>query len=609
MLELLPCATRSSGLRIALLFLSAMWFLAAVGSLPTSGGNITLPDGLTNHGDPRLICTSTTWTDIVIFYLGNYFAHAATIKTYPGESGVDFMMNALMAILFPTAGITRGIDAIVRHSAWVKGSELQKAARAGALCMVVRSKDWKPVAGGQIHDAELVGPNEAGSARKNREPPDQQEVGDEGVEKIKWDNVIVSTYAPDWLADNWRYWPSIHRSGICFNARTMHGLHKLPAGYSFAPVPHDALVLDLGISQSSTIGQESATNICSVFNFPQVAASLFQSLYAIFTLYRSRGDQISRYGYAAFSLTVAPYAIMSAINLVGGLLTPTYPTLYLIGSSILDEAKSRPGAQFDGIIGRIAETSEILALDLGGTFENQNGSDKSLFFRVEGSDDADNKPPTPPYEGPFKVIEADGSREHLVLRTPSCPRFQRIRSTEYQSSRTRSLLHTQGFISRLQRMKLVTIVQPPFRSPGSNRTFAQFVCLAVGSVSVAIVGGFSGFHPGQSTKAQRVWITTWLVFGVIIGIPMAFQESMMAFSKMGPGAIATSMIPPAAEDSDSNSDSDDSDESDPNSISRNQILKVSHLCAGLLYGVPAVGGFVVVGKMLLEYGSCVRLLG
>ncbi|KAF8868530.1 hypothetical protein BD779DRAFT_1384050, partial [Infundibulicybe gibba] len=80
-----------------------------------------------------------------------FLMHVATIKGHPGESGIDFMMNAIVAILFPTVGMARGIDVIVCHpQVQVKGGELQKAARARALCMVVRSSDWKPGIGDQI---------------------------------------------------------------------------------------------------------------------------------------------------------------------------------------------------------------------------------------------------------------------------------------------------------------------------------------------------------------------------------------------------------------------------------------------------------------------------
>lgn len=46
---------------------------------------------------------------------------------------------------------------------------------------------------------------------------------------------------------------------------------------------------------------------CS-YNLVRVLASIIQLVFAVSTLYRTRGDQIERYGYAAFGLTVMPYA-------------------------------------------------------------------------------------------------------------------------------------------------------------------------------------------------------------------------------------------------------------------------------------------------------------
>src|SRR2546429_9111725 len=63
---------------------------------------ITAPDGTSNHGDPRLLCTPTRWSDIMIFFLGNYVAHAATVKPLPGEPTLHLLFNQLFALLFPT---------------------------------------------------------------------------------------------------------------------------------------------------------------------------------------------------------------------------------------------------------------------------------------------------------------------------------------------------------------------------------------------------------------------------------------------------------------------------------------------------------------------------
>ena len=73
------------------------------------------------------------------------------------------------------------------------------------------------------------------------------------------------------------------------------------------------------------------------------------------TLYESRVHQIDQFAYAAFGLTVAPYAIMSLVNLVVGLFCPDFEELYLLKSSILEEARSRPDAQFGEVAGDLVE--------------------------------------------------------------------------------------------------------------------------------------------------------------------------------------------------------------------------------------------------------------
>jgi len=45
----------------------------------------------------------------------------------------------VMALLIPSSGILRALAALFRHSCFSHGDELQKAARAGALCMVTET--------------------------------------------------------------------------------------------------------------------------------------------------------------------------------------------------------------------------------------------------------------------------------------------------------------------------------------------------------------------------------------------------------------------------------------------------------------------------------------
>lgn len=93
--------------------------------------------------------------------------------------------------------------------------------------------------------------------------------------------------------------------------------------------------------------------------------SLAQSIYASYTLYQSQGDQVITYGYAVFGLTVAPFVVMSIINLVGNLLAPDYPAMYLVDSSVMAEARKRDGCHLDGVVGKLKEASVAELTSLG----------------------------------------------------------------------------------------------------------------------------------------------------------------------------------------------------------------------------------------------------
>ena len=94
--------------------------------------------------------------------------------------------------------------------------------------------------------------------------------------------------------------------------------------------------------------------------------ALFQAVYASATLYSTRGDQIQRYGYAAFGLTATPCLVMSIVNLISTILTPDYPTIYTVRSEIMDEALLRKDedAKFEGVVGSIiADDTKYKSVD------------------------------------------------------------------------------------------------------------------------------------------------------------------------------------------------------------------------------------------------------
>ena len=104
-----------------------------------SAGNITLPAGASDHGNPNLLCLPAKWSDILIFFLGNYVAHAATLRSLPGASIYETAVRTYGALIFPVSGIAVGMGGILSLANLAK-TDLEVAARAGALCKVVRSE-------------------------------------------------------------------------------------------------------------------------------------------------------------------------------------------------------------------------------------------------------------------------------------------------------------------------------------------------------------------------------------------------------------------------------------------------------------------------------------
>jgi hypothetical protein len=139
------------------------------------------------------------------------------------------------------------------------------------------------------------------------------------------------------------------------DSRTIHGSYDLKEAiqfYTLAIVPRDA-----EIEGPSTESTAKSTVVSSSYSFPSALIAVLQFTYATVTLVQTtRGAQIDTYGYAAFGLTVVPYAMMSLVNLMSALTTPSYSTLFMVNNEVMDEA-IRHGARFDGVVGRLCPDS------------------------------------------------------------------------------------------------------------------------------------------------------------------------------------------------------------------------------------------------------------
>lgn len=102
-----------------------------------ASSSITLPPTFTNHGNPNLICQPAKWTDLLTFFVVNYFAHAATVIIKPGCSTLEKVYIIFFALILPGAGAYKALLTIAHGVLGWSDGELKRAARAGALCMMV----------------------------------------------------------------------------------------------------------------------------------------------------------------------------------------------------------------------------------------------------------------------------------------------------------------------------------------------------------------------------------------------------------------------------------------------------------------------------------------
>jgi len=262
---------------------------------------------------------------------------------------------------------------------------------------------------------------------------------------------------------------------------------------------------------------------------------LIQSLWAVITVYRSRGDQIQQYGYAAFGLTVAPYAVMSIINTVANMLTKEYPAIFVLRTPFLTQLEAEGKAYFNG------------ALD--------------------------------------------------VVTSPS----PSLESSTKQS----------GFGAWVDRKFLP---KPGLQKQG-NQFFKPITLLSLllSLIPLAIVGGLSGFQSGNSTQMQRGFTMSWLILGIFYGVLL--EASLVYEKKEVSGYVEEE------EEEGSKRGAEDRllevhsrQETGEEKAKKGGfdfvdffVICLSGLMIIVLLGAPVIGGMVMVGRMIGEFGVCTLL--
>lgn len=150
---------------------------------------------------------------------------------------------------------------------------------------------------------------------------------------------------------------SIHQfSSVLSPDSKIFGGFLLPPGYEWAELPGRAVVSRLDDSEVAGENGKAEIQLGATHTFVQPIAAVVQTISAGITLYRTRGDQLDRYGFSAFGLTVVPYLIVSIVNFFAQIAIPKYNSLYMVQCDILDEAAARCGRAVPlfGIVGKLA---------------------------------------------------------------------------------------------------------------------------------------------------------------------------------------------------------------------------------------------------------------
>ena len=529
-------------------------------------------DSLT-YKDNSLVCKPTIWTDLLVFYSVNYVAHAATMKTYPSESTFEKAVTMAFTLLLPATSVWKASLAIRRMAVRNGGSDLRGAARAGALCTVIRSETWKPRAGDSVAGLYIMHQSEEEKDSQRRQQGycrfsrhTHATCANTPSTRARSDPLRLDMFLPRAVLD--LQLDTVLRS-IQLGSTKIQGTHSLPLGYDFAFLPPDADFEDL--PKSPTPASASAESIACTHSIPKIVVATSQVIYAGVTLWQSRGDQIDRfYGYAAFGLTVTPYLLMSLINIVAQLLTPDYETLFLVTSEISDEAERR-GGTFRGAVARLKHpnTSGQVAV-----FTNSPVTDSNTppLFSVSRETETRWKITALP------AALASKSAHNALLRIPQCaaaPEQCTFDKAE-EEKEWRKLVTTQGVGS----------------ISGVAFTLTQ----------ILIVGLFSGFQARNSTTAQRAWTMAWLTEGHLAGAMFGFLTYALQ-----PGRAQSSVL--RAHMKHKKMASAHSTKADYNifeSLSP-AVINAFAVLGAILWCVPAVGGLVIVGQELFEYGSCTHI--
>lgn len=559
-------------------------------------------------GSLEIHCERTDWYDVCWFFFANYILHALSVPALPGEKFYSSLVFKFCCFLLPYTGIRRGLGLILRASN-LSSNDLQRAARAQALCMVIRTSDWRPQNGETINGCQidLTRTDDNPTLTSNSEPlngyrlekatttnsekalrpettlgPEKTAGNDTPMQSKPLKIQIRDPYTRRPVtgligrlaqilieSDNFKS-STPSKSVIDYKNVKIQGLCELVPGYALSCVPAD-VKLYLRNSGSAAvpstisdgIKRSGDMRVACAHDFPRLLFSLTQTLSGGFALYKAKGSQVERYGFAAFGFTVIPYIAVSIINFLGTLLTSEYETVFLVHSSIMDEMVAR-GGLVDGVVGTLEAPIDNDFQMFGSRGEERvEIPDSPLRFRSSDDFLRCEDPAIHPSSGCNYIIlppegEQPKTEELNVLRFPIL--LERLRNKLYRKAPKKLPLDPLLIIPSHSSVTLLP--------QSSLQVYRDFFCITLLIIAVlaphAIILILSGYKSNHSTNLQRTLVLQWLINGQITGY---FLDSM--------GQVAARA----------------------NSLQTSLIVLVA-------YGSSCVGGLVVVAQEMIEFGTC-----
>jgi len=422
----------------------------------------------------------------------------------------------------------------------------------------------------------------------------------------------------------------------------VHGRHTLPPGYRWV-IPSPILCADLvrGLQARESI------HISRSRSFVKMVTSIVQLVLSSVTIYRSRGSQLDRYGYAAFGLTVIPYTFMSLVNFIYVGVVGEYAALTILRTSTMEEANGRLPVEgrICGDVGTLAPTSPAYPGhegSAGGVDEIAKVVDEILANAKDGTDDSNKFTISLWTEGNILCVkkrDADQIRKFRLIEVgePNLlfdvhPIASHLRVREPKTDREDTILPNIGVdevlkerFNRANRLHKLSL------------TVKAFIVVAAPLLAVilppVLIATWTGYHYGQGSLFRRIVMVSWLTlnqFAVLAAQLNLLAKYKSAWKHKVKFRSSLRESVGGAQTSDDNGSGENPGPITTHNNDTGGCGAFFILCCGsvlvlvevtlrvlllvltvvvpvgiivVVLGLP-IAGFVEVGKMLKEFGTC-----